>query len=760
MKLKAKLILISTIPIFGMIAIFLLESNLYLQTTGSMEHINELQKDLVSIQSADIELYQAHIATLNAYQSDDLELIKREQELYKSKSGLIKEKVLLAASNFTEEMESQYKTFEYAYGKWNSYNQLIFEKLSSSAVANKKAKEASLDSETAFLQTRRSIDSLVKRIERDLGRNLSTRRRVTLERALLAALKCDKEAYQAYVSQRLAIGDRNFEKVKELDEFNRKSIENVPVLFTRAVNLYGANRLSQTRQTFNENFNNWKGISREVFALIISAYNVNESKNSVLPLIKSNFDTMRTAIETISELEVVRSDLEVETSKEYGVFMSIVAFAISVVLVILTLLLGFLVSRSIMRQIGGEPDKIAKIAESVAAGEFNIEHSEKAPTGILAVLLSMASSLQTAVHSIQKTMSTVSKGDFTNRMDDEQLAGDLVLIGDSINESIAMLSDAIFQVLIVSDQVTEGAGQLAGSAQALATGTTEQAASLEEIGSTMVEIGNRAKTNSNNADQATQLSSQALEIAEKGNSQMKEMLGSMDKINDASNDISKIIKVIDEIAFQTNLLALNAAVEAARAGKYGKGFAVVAEEVRNLAGRSAEAARDTTTLIENSMMEVEHGVDNAAKTAEILDEISGSVRKVNDLVVEITAASLEQRNSAEEMNRAITQVNNVVQQNSSISEQTASTSDQLNSQAAELKALMSSFTLQQTKGKNESPENDMLEYRSERQPTLEAPIEETPQLPKNEEEQPELPYEPGKKSRKMITLDDDSFGKY
>ena len=760
MKLKAKLFLISTIPILGMIAIFLLESNLYVQTIGSMEHINELQKDLLSIQNGDREVYQAHLATLNAYQSDDPEYIKKELEVFKTKSGLIKEKVSEAASNFTEEMESHHKKFEEAYKKWTTYNYFIFGKLSSSAVLNKKANETSLDSEKIFLKTRKSIDLLAKRIERDLGKRLSTRRRIALEKALLAALRSDREAYQAYVAQRLAIGEKNFEKVKELDEFNQKSIENVPKLFSQAVTLYGAKRLVQTQQTFDDNFNNWKTVSREVFALIISAYNENNSKNSVLPLIKTNFEAMRTAIETISDLEVARSDAEVEASKTKGVFMSVVVLAISAVLVCLTLLLGFLFSRSIMKQIGGEPGKIATIAESVAAGEFNIEHTEKTPTGILAVLLNMASSLQAAIHSIQQTMKTVSQGDFTNQMDDNQLTGELVLIGDSINESIAMLSDTIYQVLLVSDQVTEGAGQLAGSAQALATGTTEQAASLEEIGSTMAEIGNRAKTNSDNADQATQLSKQALDTTEKGNTQMKEMLGSMDKINEASNNISKIIKVIDEIAFQTNLLALNAAVEAARAGKYGKGFAVVAEEVRNLAGRSAEAARDTTMLIENSMKEVEYGVDNAAKTAEILDEISGSITKVNDLVVEIAAASLEQRSSAEEMNRAITQVNNVVQQNSSISEETASTSDELNNQAAELKVLISSFTLQQTKGKTPRSEQETLEYQAEEQPVLEPPVEEPPQLPENKQDQPELPLEPENKPRKMITLDDDSFGKY
>ncbi len=149
------------------------------------------------------------------------------------------------------------------------------------------------------------------------------------------------------------------------------------------------------------------------------------------------------------------------------------------------------------------------------------------------------------------------------------------------------------------------AGQISSSSQALASRTTQQAASLEETSSSMSEVGSRAKANTENANQAARLSGKTLEIVNRGNEQMKEMLSFMEKINSSSSDISKIIKVIDEIAFQTNLLALNSAVEAARVGKYGKGFAVVAEEVRNLAARSAEAAKNTAELIENSIKEVE-----------------------------------------------------------------------------------------------------------------------------------------------------------
>jgi len=174
---------------------------------------------------------------------------------------------------------------------------------------------------------------------------------------------------------------------------------------------------------------------------------------------------------------------------------------------------------------------------------------------------------------------------------------------------------------------------------------------------------------------------------------MSQLSESMTEINETSANVTKIIKVIDEIAFQTNLLALNAAVEAARAGKYGKGFAVVAEEVRNLASRSAEAAKNTTELIEASFSRVEEGVKNTESTATILEDISGSANKVNDLVSEIAAASVEQTGGIEEINRGLNQINSVIQQNASISEEAAAASKELSSQSDKLQAMMKRFIL-------------------------------------------------------------------
>ena len=407
---------------------------------------------------------------------------------------------------------------------------------------------------------------------------------------------------------------------------------------------------------------------------------------------------------------------------------------VSVIASILGLIIAFVISIDIIRPLA----QLVSVAREMANGNLqqSIDIQRQDEVGILAGAFSqMSDSLKTAVMAIQRTMNGVSQGDLTNRIDEAGMKGDLSLIKDSINNSSDMLSNTIAQVVVATEQVNSGAGQISSASQSLASGTTEQAASLEEISSSMSEVGSRAKANNESANQAAQLTTQTMEIADRGNQQMKEMLSSMDKINSSSSDISKIIKVIDEIAFQTNLLALNAAVEAARAGKYGKGFAVVAEEVRNLAVRSAEAAKNTTELIENSVKEVDSGVSNAGKTAEVLNEINTSITKVNDLVGEIAASSQEQSNSTDEINKSLTQVNDVVQQNSSISEEAASASEELSGQALELQALMGRFKLNQTI-------------------TAQTPIQQATPI------QQEIPAQKAGGSPKMITLDDDNFGKY
>lgn len=300
--------------------------------------------------------------------------------------------------------------------------------------------------------------------------------------------------------------------------------------------------------------------------------------------------------------------------------------------------------------------------------------------------------LQDSIGNVNNVMAAVAKGDLSHQITGDY-QGELNRLQTNTNDSITMLGQMMSQVIEASQQVNTGAQELSRSSQSLANGTTQQASTLEEIASSMDEIENRTRANRDNATQAKNVTHQTIETVEDGNRQMESMLKAMESINQSSAQVANVIKTIDEIAFQTNLLALNAAVEAARAGKYGKGFAVVAEEVRNLASRSAEAAKNTTDLIENAIKEVNKGVQNADTTASILSKITEGINQSNTLINEISDASVEQANSVGEINDGLANVNNVVQQNSSISEQSAAASDELSAQASRLQEMVNLFIL-------------------------------------------------------------------
>jgi len=236
-----------------------------------------------------------------------------------------------------------------------------------------------------------------------------------------------------------------------------------------------------------------------------------------------------------------------------------------------------------------------------------------------------------------------------------------------------------------ASQVTAAAGQVSAASQSLAEGASEQAASLEETSSSLEEMASMAKRNSESVQQAKELSTQTRIAADTGTNDMQEMKRAMDAIKVSSDDVAKIIKTIDEIAFQTNILALNAAVEAARAGEAGAGFAVVADEVRNLAQRSAQSAKETATKIEEAITKSVYGVQISEKVATSLNAIAEKTRKVDAIVAEIATASNEQRQGVDQVNLAVGQMDKVTQSNASNAEETASAAEELNAQAISLK---------------------------------------------------------------------------
>jgi len=294
---------------------------------------------------------------------------------------------------------------------------------------------------------------------------------------------------------------------------------------------------------------------------------------------------------------------------------------------------------------------------------------------------------------IAEQLETIAQGDLTI---DVKTLSDVDTMGKSLSQMVSNLNNMFGSIQLSTGQVSEGAKQVADGAQSLAQGATEQAASIEELSASIGEIASKTKENADIATKTSKLSDSIKDNALKGSRQMNEMISAVKDINDASQSISKIIKTIDDIAFQTNILALNAAVEAARAGQHGKGFAVVAEEVRNLASKSAEAAKDTGDMIQNSMEKAEFGTQIAGETAASLKEIVDGISDTSQMISGIATASEEQSLGISQINTGIDQVAQVVQQNSATAEQSAAASEEMSSQSTILEELISQFKLKES----------------------------------------------------------------
>ncbi len=308
----------------------------------------------------------------------------------------------------------------------------------------------------------------------------------------------------------------------------------------------------------------------------------------------------------------------------------------------------------------------------------------------------LATALDTMANSLQQRAElaeAIANGDLSQEV---PLSSDKDVLGHALQNMTIKLNDTISQINAASEQIDSGAGQVSDSAQDLSQGATQQAAAIEEISASLNELSGRTQENAGNAQSANQLAITARDAAHGGSAHMQEMVAAMQDINESGQSISKIIKTIDEIAFQTNLLALNAAVEAARAGQHGKGFAVVAEEVRNLAARSAKAARETAELIEGSVQKGENGTQIANRTASALEEIVNSIGKTADLVGEIAASSREQADGISQVSDGINQIDQVTQRNTAGAEEGAAAAEELSSQSTYMRDILAQFQLKQT----------------------------------------------------------------
>lgn len=451
--------------------------------------------------------------------------------------------------------------------------------------------------------------------------------------------------------QRTRVNLRNMVLENDLDEINssyRQIQTYISEIDTIAASFEKTIVVDRTRDVYNDFLDTTSVFDSSLEKLLIlckenrdeEAYLfIKEEVNKAADAIQADLDNL---VQIKIEEAKTKADENSITANTASASMLIVIF----VGVILSVILGFFISRIISNPL----KNLSKTAELIAEGDLNIELN---------------------IH----TRDEIGK-----------LAAAFRKMSDNLNEIMTNITSA-------SEQVAAGSKQLSDSSILLSQGATEQASSIEELTASLEEISSQIRLNADNANQANDLADNAKSNAAQGNEQMKEMLKAMEEINNSSTNISKIIKVIDDIAFQTNILALNAAVEAARAGQHGKGFAVVAEEVRNLAARSANAAKETTSMIEGSIKKVEIGTKIANETAEALNNIVKRISKVANLVGDIATASSEQASGISQVNQGIMQISQVVQTNSATSEESAAASEELASQADMLKNQLTRFKL-------------------------------------------------------------------
>jgi methyl-accepting chemotaxis protein len=328
------------------------------------------------------------------------------------------------------------------------------------------------------------------------------------------------------------------------------------------------------------------------------------------------------------------------------------------------------------------------VAEGDLSDRFAIQQHDE-----IGVLASSMNKMVANMRQLAQSAEMIAGGDLTVEVTP---LSDRDILGHALKKMVGKLSALIAEINLAAKNVLAGAEQLSATSQAMSQGATEQASSLEEIASSMNQIASQTRQNSENAHQANIIAGESRRAAENGDLQMNSMVDAMGEISQASRNISKIIKIIDEIAFQTNLLALNAAVEAARAGRHGKGFAVVAEEVRSLAARSAQAAKETGDMIEGAARKIEDGAALAGRTAEALNEIVAAAGKVSGLVAEIAAASNEQAQGVSQITTGLAQVDQITQENTAHAEENASSSEELTSQANALQYLIGAFKVADT----------------------------------------------------------------
>ncbi len=514
-------------------------------------------------------------------------------------------------------------------------------------------------------------------------------------------LNADRDFYQAAVAeQEIYLSGKNLtaDKKKELIATYNENVQQVQDRITLALNNAKGNKelysvfahstahltLAQLGEQFQTEFKSWQG-----------AYNV-ENETGDMKIRLSKFDTAREKINLMTEL--LEQYAKARSAQIQNDVKNSIAVSVTIISILILLLLIF--SILIVRYLKNNIKYITDVSKRIAQGELSIQIDETKISrdeigqlcGATGQILVQLNDYVSYINEITQVLDTMAKGDMQVTLHNNY-TGEFAAIKDALLRISSSLNQTLTAIAVSSEQVDSGARQVSNGAQALAQGATEQASAIEELSASITDISEGVRKNAANVRQAADYVGQTVSGVEESNTYMKQMLASMNDIDKSSGEISKIIKVIDDIAFQTNILALNAAVEAARAGTAGKGFAVVADEVRNLASKSAAAAKQTTVLIEGSINAVAGGSKIAENTARALENVSDKAAQIKNIIGEIDSASSAQATAISQVTQGLEQVSSVVQTNSATAEESAAASEELSGQSAMLHTEVSKFKL-------------------------------------------------------------------